>query len=82
MKMSLMQLRRNPGKLLKAVEGGAEVLVSKRGKTVARVVAINEEKASARIVDHPAFGIWADRRDLDDPAAHVRALRRGRFGAL
>ena len=31
---------------------------------------------------HPAFGMWADRRELEDVPSHVRQLRRVRFHDL
>ena len=31
---------------------------------------------------HPAFGLWADRKELADVHAHVRRLRKGRVNAL
>ncbi|HBT96327.1 MAG TPA: hypothetical protein DEB25_01075 [Desulfobulbaceae bacterium] len=30
----------------------------------------------------PAFGMWADRKDMEDPTAWVQNLRRGRYRDL
>ena len=30
--------------------------------------------------DDPAFGIWRDRQDMNDPAAYARQLREPRYG--
>lgn len=35
--------------------------------------------SSEFVSDAPAFGIWRDRNDMDDVAAHVRRLRRPRY---
>jgi hypothetical protein len=39
-------------------------------------------KKKIRVVDDPAFGMWADREDMKDVAAYVRNLRKGRFDDL
>ncbi len=36
-------------------------------------------KKQRNLKDHPAFGMWADRKDMDDPAAYVRKLREPRY---
>jgi len=43
----------------------------------------NEGGGAGRISakDHPAFGMWADRDDMADPAAYVRRLQGGRVQA-
>ncbi len=45
-------------------------------------VRIEPEQASAndvKAVADPAFGMWADREDLTDPAAYARKLREPRY---
>ncbi len=34
------------------------------------------------IMDHPAFGMWADREDMKDPAAWLRKIRAVRYERL
>ena len=41
------------------------VAVTLRGKPVARLLALNKNKLG-RLVDDPAFGMWADREDMKD----------------
>jgi hypothetical protein len=38
--------------------------------------------AKMKAAHHPAFGMWADRKDLMDVALHIRTLRRGREHAV
>jgi len=42
---------------------------------------VTGEKAGhrSRAADHPAAGIWADRKDMADPSGYVRRIREGRF---
>ncbi len=75
MKMTFLELRRRPGKLLKAIDGGQEVTLSRRGKDIARITPLAVDEPRMAVRDHPAFGMWADREDLADPAEQVRRLR-------
>jgi antitoxin (DNA-binding transcriptional repressor) of toxin-antitoxin stability system len=75
--MTFLELRRTPGKLLKAIDGGQEVTLSRRGKEIARITPLVVDGASIAARDHEAFGMWADRQDVADPAEHVSRLRRG-----
>lgn len=82
MKMTFLELRRDPAKLMEALERNEEVTISRRGCEIARVIPSGRSEVAAELRSHPAFGMWADRSDLDDPAARVRALRKGRFDDL
>jgi antitoxin (DNA-binding transcriptional repressor) of toxin-antitoxin stability system len=82
MKMTFLELRRDPAKLMEALERNEEVTLSRRGRVVARVIPSGQPAASADVKNHPAFGMWADRRETADPAAYVRSLRKGRFDDL
>lgn len=81
MKATVLDMRRNPKKILDAIARNETVTLSYRGKPVARIEPIkNSERPSA--AEHPAFGMWADRSEVADPSAYVRELRKGRFNAL
>ena len=81
MKATLLDMRRNPKKILEAIERNERVTLTNRGKAVARIEPLrNSERPSMK--DQEAFGMWADRSDMADPAAYVRTLRKGRFGDL
>ncbi|MCF8081197.1 MAG: type II toxin-antitoxin system Phd/YefM family antitoxin [Desulfobacterales bacterium] len=81
MEVSFLDLRKNPGKLLEALKRREGITLSRRGKAVARIVPLNDEK-QMNTADHPAFGMWADHSELADPAEAVRHMRKGRFHAL
>ena len=72
--VSFLDLRKNPGKLLEALKRREGVTLFRRGKAVARVLPLNGSKQISA-VDHPAFGMWADRLDLTDPVEAVRKIR-------
>jgi prevent-host-death family protein len=81
MDATLLDMRRNPKKILDAIAKGETVALTNRGKPVARVEPISGgQRRSAS--EHEAFGMWAGRSDMADPAAYVRQLRKGRFDAL
>ncbi len=81
MKATVLDMRRNPKKILDAIARNETVTLSHRGKPLARIEPIEQaEKCAA--AEHPAFGMWSDHPDMTDPSAYVRALRKGRFDAL
>ena len=77
MEISTKELRANPGKTLARVERGQEIVVTFRGKAVAKLVPIESPEAPAPVEDDLLFGLWRD-RGIDDVDAHVRDLRKGR----
>jgi len=78
MKATVLDMRRNPKRILDAIARSETVTLSHRGKAVAQIQPI-EQPTARRAAEHPAFGMWADRSDTSDPAAYVRKLRKGRF---
>lgn len=78
---TVLDMRRNPKKILDAIARNETVTLSHRGKAVARILPIGSEHGG-RVADHPAFGMWAQRDDLSDPADWVRQLRTSRLDAL
>ena len=80
MKATVLDLRRNPGKILEAIERNETVTLSKRGRKIAYIVPKKELKGGLSLKDSPAFGIRKDRSDMDDPSEYVRRMRKGRLG--
>ena len=78
MKATVLDMRRNPKKILDAIARNETVILSHRGKDVARIEPIDKTDRP-KTADHPAFGMWADREDMADPSAYVRAMRAARF---
>ena len=84
MKASFVDLRKKSNEVIRALNRNERVIVLYRGKPAAIMQPIGGEsdRAIGSAKDHPAFGLWADREDMKDVAAHVRQLRKGRFDAL
>ena len=82
MKISLLDLRRNPGKMVEAIERNETVTLSKRGKDIAQIVPLAKTASGLSLRDDPAVGMWDDRPDMADPSAYVRNARKPRHGAL
>ena len=82
MRATVLDLRRNPRKILDAIERNESVTLSKRGREIACIVPKREAKGALSLKDSPAFGIWKDRSDMADPAKYVRKIRKGRFRDL
>ena len=82
MELTTKELRSHARLLLDTVQRGETVTITYRGRPSARVIGIEEAGADEPepAADSDLFGLWADRDDLDDVDAHVRAMRRGRFG--
>jgi prevent-host-death family protein len=81
MKATVLDMRRNPRKILDAIARNEVVTLTNRGKAVARIEPIRKSKRPS-FEDQDAFGMWADRSDMSDPAAYVRSIRQGRFHDL
>lgn len=81
MNASLLDLRRNTGKITAAIEQRQEITLSKRGKRIAKIVPYDQSESdgSQSVVEHPAVGMWSDHAQTTDVPGAVRKLRRGRF---
>ena len=84
MKASFLDFRKRPKAILKALDQNEEVAILYRGRLKGVIVPAARPRKTGQggAVKHPAFGLWADRKDLADVRAHVRRLRKGRFDAL
>lgn len=83
MKASFVDLRKKSSEILRALEANERITIFYRGrpKAVMQPLPPQETAEPLKMKDHPAFGMWKDRKDLKDVAAHVRQLRKGRFDA-
>ena len=81
MEATILDMRRNPKKILDAIERNEVVTLTRRGKAVARIEPIRKTQRPS-MKDQEAFGMWADRSDMADPVAYVREMRKGRFDDL
>jgi hypothetical protein len=82
MKASIVDLRRRMGDVLRALDRNETVKILYRGRERAVMIPSGTvRRKSTPISAHPAFGIWKDRKDMEEIEAHIRELRRGRFHA-
>jgi hypothetical protein len=81
MKATIMDMRRNPKKILNANKRNEKVTPSVQGHEIAKIIPTKGAGTATSIADDPAVGMWADRSDMVDSAECVRTLRKGRFNA-
>ncbi|MFZ2451980.1 MAG: type II toxin-antitoxin system prevent-host-death family antitoxin [Methylovulum miyakonense] len=80
MKATAKDLRIHSKELLDAVSRGEDVTISYRGKPCAKLVPyIQQDKPLEIKGETPAFGMWADRDDMDSVEGHMQNLRKNRF---
>ena len=74
------ELRIRASAILEDVEKGHEVIITKRGKSVAVLMPLKKRSGD---FSPTGFGMWKDRRDLDDVSKWIDSLRKERsHGAL
>ena len=78
MVVTAKQLRLSTSRILKKVQDIGSVTVTLRGKPVAKLTALNS-KIPMRVEDHPAFGIWANRKDMQDVHGWLKKIRTPRY---
>jgi hypothetical protein len=82
MKASIVDLRRRMGEVLRALERNEAVKILYRGRERAIMIPSGAtHRKSGPISEHPAFGMWKDRTDMEEIEAHIHELRQGRFHA-
>ncbi len=80
MKASFVDLRKKSREILLSLERNEPVTVFYRGrpKAIMQPLAAASRGTKLKSRRHPACGLWADRADMKDVAAHVRRMRQGR----
>jgi len=69
MEASIVDLRYRMKSVLEALDRGESVTVLHRGKPRARLEPIQSKakaKPRMKVEDHPFFGMWKDRKDMED----------------
>jgi len=80
MKATAKELRIHSKELLDAVSRGDEVIITYRGKPCAKLVSYREQERPLITEEEiPAFGMWADRDDVESVDGYLRNLRKNRF---
>lgn len=82
MKASILDLRIRMREILKAIDLNEIVTLTYRGKAKATINPIQSENGPLSAKEHPAFGIWCDRKDWEDIDSQVRKTRKGRVHAI
>jgi len=84
MKASFINLRKKSAEIIRALERNERVTIFHRGRARAVMEPLppEERQPIASAIDHASFGVWRDRADLDDVAATVREMRKGRVSGL
>lgn len=83
MKASILDMRRRMKDVLRALDQNEPVTVFYRGRKKAVIYpATAAQGKGARVSNHPAFGMWKDRKDMEDVRGAVRGLRKARPHAL
>ena len=83
MKASILDLRRRMSDVLRALENNEPVTILHRGKEKGVIYPSPvPQDRSTSVTQHPAFGMWKNRDDLEDVDQAVRRLRKARRHAL
>ena len=79
MEASILDLRKNMKKVMSALERNERVTLTRRRRKMAVIVPAGEKQArKTKAADLAAFGMWADREDMQDVSAYVRELSKPR----
>ncbi len=80
MEISAKELRGKPGQIIEQAARGTEIVITIRGKKVARLIpyASQSSKKGKSEVEDGIFGLWKDRKDQPSVEAFVRSMREGR----
>ena len=78
MVVTAKQLRLDTSRILRKVQQLGSLTVTLRGKPVAKLSSLNP-KPAMRVEDHPAFGMYAGRKDMEDVHAWLKKIRTPRY---
>lgn len=77
MAVSAKALRYKTSDILRAVRDGRKQLIEYRGVPIAEIIPIS--KGTTHKFKDIGFGIWSDRKDMEDVEQWLRNQREGRF---
>lgn len=82
MNITTKELRKEPGKMLKRVARGQEIIITYRGKKVAKLVSLDEQNKKVSTdktsIKNEFFGLWKDHDNSLSVDETVRRMRAGR----
>jgi len=78
MEATVLDLRKKMREVLAAIDRHEQITLTHRGRRRAVIIPFSEKKKKIKVSDLPAFGMWADRKDMEDPVSAVEKLREPR----
>jgi prevent-host-death family protein len=79
MEITTKQLRIQPGRVISQVNNGQEIIITYRGKACAKIIPLHtKQPVNLEEADNELFGMWKDRKDMEDVEQYVRNIRKGR----
>ncbi len=79
MEATILDLRKNMKKVMTAIERNEQVVLTRRRRKIAVIAPLGDHEGTrVKAATLPAFGMWADRDDMQDVTAYVRELRKPR----
>jgi prevent-host-death family protein len=79
MEITAKELRGKPGQIIEQAFRGTEVIITLRGKRLARLIPYKDAGRNSDLeIDDEIFGLWKDRKDIESVDTYVRTLRKGR----
>ena len=79
MKATLLELRRQTNKVVKAIDKNQKVTLTRRGKSFAVITPMKSEGKGLRVKDHPAYGMCADLKNTEDVLDYMKKIRSNRY---
>jgi len=76
MEITAKELRGKPGQIIEQASRGAEVVITIRGKKMARLIPYKNEKNEE--LDDEIFGLWKNRADIESVDDFIRSIRKRR----
>jgi prevent-host-death family protein len=74
MKATMVDLRRRTKEIIAALDRGESVTITYRGKEKGTIVPARPKKRRS-IAESPMFGMYKDRKDMEDVDEYLRRLR-------
>ncbi len=78
MEISAKELRAKPGEVIEQAARGTEVIITLRGKKMARLVPYRTRNAENIEMEDEIFGLWKAMEETVPVEEQVRTLRKGR----
>ena len=79
MEITTKQLRMALGRIISLVNNGQEIIITYRGKPSAKIIPITgKQNNNFEETKDELFGIWKNRKDMENVEQYVRKIRKGR----